>query len=161
MAVIVRPLREGEERTFLDIHTRAVRGLATAHYPPEVIERWSGQPTDARLAAFAANAGHEVRLLAEMDGEPVGLGVMVVANADLRACYVVPEAARKGVGTALVRAIEELAGQNGLEKLELRSSLNAEPFYLSLGYQSEGRTEIRLGEQPMTAVRMSKSINRY
>ena len=158
MAVTVRPMRSGEERTFLDIHTRSVRGLAMAHYPPEVIDRWAAQPTPAFLERFAANPDNELRLLAELDGEPVGLGVLVVAHAELRACYVVPEAARRGVGTALVRAIEELAAQNGLGTLHLHASLNAEPFYLSLGYQSRGGEEIRLGGQPMVTVKMSKSI---
>lgn len=158
MAVIVRPLRQGEERTLFHIHTRAVRGLAAGHYPPEVIEAWTRHPTDERLRAIAANPDNEVRLLAELDGEPVGLGALVIANSELRACYVVPEAARKGVGTALVRAMEDIAAQNGVESLRLRSSLNAEPFYLSLGYESEGRVEIMLGTQSMTAVKMKKSV---
>ncbi len=47
---------------------------------------------------------------------------------ELRACYVVPEAARKGVGSALVTEIERIPAENGLTQLDLQASTNAEPF---------------------------------
>jgi putative acetyltransferase len=89
----------------------------------------------------------------------VGLGALVLSSAELRACYVVPEAARRGVGTALAREIERLAKENGLRQLELLASVNAEPFYSSLGYQVVERTEhiLRTG-CAMAAVRMTKRL---
>ena len=157
--VTVRPLGVNEERTFLEIHTRSVRGLAAPHYPAEVIDAWTLPITDKTLAELSQNPDGEIRLIAELDGEPVALGVLVVSNEELRACYVVPEAARKGVGTALVSEIERIARQHGLRRLELFASINAEPFYTSLGYRSNGRTEfvLRTG-QPMSAVKMEKEL---
>ena len=159
MAIIVRPLRPGEERMFLKLHSRSVRGLATGHYSPEVIEAWTVPLTDENLRGFVENRDNEIRLIAELDGEPAGLGVIVLAGSELRACYVVPEAARKGVGRALVREIERIATENGLDRLELLASVNAEPFYASLGYRSESRTEhvLRTGHA-MAAVQMTKRL---
>src|SRR5688572_4178504 len=108
---------------------RSVRGLAAADYPPRVIDAWAGPLNEER---FLANPDKEIRLIADLDGVPVGFGALVLAPAELRACYVVPEAARKGVGTALVREIERIAVENGIERLDLLSSLNAEPFYAAL-----------------------------
>ena len=79
------------------------------------------------------NHDDEIRLVAELDGELVGIGALVLADSELRACYVVPAAARKGVGSALVAEIERIARQHGLTHLELLSSLTAEPFYRALG----------------------------
>lgn len=45
--------------------------------------------------AFLKNPEREIRLMAALDGEVVGLGVLVVAKAELRACYVMPEAATR------------------------------------------------------------------
>ena len=152
----MRPLRADEGRLFLELHTRSVRGLAAAYYPPEVLDAWTVPITEDQLRNFTRNADQEVRIIAELEGEPAGLGALVVANSELRACYVVPEAAHKGVGTAIVREIERLALEHGLDHLHLLASLNAEPFYATLGYQSEGRTELTLRGQPMTAVKMRK-----
>jgi putative acetyltransferase len=70
-----------------------------------------------------------------------------------------PEAARKGVGTALVREIERIAEESGLQRLELLASVNAESFYTFLGYQADGRTELvlRTGVS-MAAVKMVKTL---
>lgn len=157
--ITVRPLRSNEGRKFLDIHTRSIRGLAAGYYSPEVIEAWTVPMTEDNLRSFLENSDDEIRLLAELDGEAVGLGVLVPLSSELRACYVVPEAARKGVGTALVREIERIAKEKGLERLELLASVNAEPFYASLEYRPECRTEhvLRTGH-PMAAVKMSKRL---
>src|SRR4029079_2074558 len=98
-------------------------------------------------------------LIAELDGEAVGLGALVLEGAELRACYVVPEAAGKGVGRALVRELERLARSNGLRQLELLASVNAERFYASLEYRPEHRTEhvLRTGQR-MAAVKMTKTL---
>ena len=159
MAVTVRPLGAGEARTFLQIHSRSIRGLAAGHYPQEVIEAWTVPVTEETIRGFLDNPDHEIRLVAELNGEPAGIGALVVQTSELRGCYVVPEASRKGVGAALVAEIERLARTYGLERLELLASVNAEPFYSSLGYQSEQRTEhvLRTG-QAMAAVRMSKML---
>ena len=156
MPVVVRPIRLTEAAIFSQIHSRSVRGLAAGHYSPLVIEAWTGPLNEER---FLANLDQEIRLIAELDGEPVGFGALVLAPAELRACYVVPEAARSGVGTALVREIERIAIQNGVERLDLLSSVNAEPFYAALGYESTEATEhILQSGQVMAAVKMSKTL---
>ena len=143
---------------FLDVHARSIRGLASGHYPPEVIDAWCVPANDDAVAAFTKNADNELRLLAEIHGKVVGLGALVLKSSDLRACYVLPEAARKGVGTALVREMERRAAVHHLDRLELLSSINAEPFYAALGYTSEGSIEHNVRGQPMAAVMMSKRL---
>jgi putative acetyltransferase len=98
-------------------------------------------------------------LIAELDGEPVGLGSLVVDNAELRACYVVPEAARRGVGSALVTEMERIARDRGLTHLELHASINAELFYTRLGYETLERKDhvLRSGLR-MAAVKMRKNL---
>ena len=161
MAITVRPLRPDEDdaRTFFDIHTRAILGLAAEWYPIEVIDAWARRPNDEGIRRFLVNPESEIRLLAELDGVPTGLGVLVAKNSELRACYVVPEGARRGVGSAIVREIERLAREHGLRHLHLHSSLNAEPFYAALGYESTERSEhvMRSGLR-MAAIKMRKHL---
>jgi putative acetyltransferase len=156
-------MRDDEARTFLEIHGRSVRGLAAEHYSAEVMAAWAGPAavTDEGVRHFLKNPDNEIRLIAELDGVPAGLGALVVANAELRACYVVPDAARRGVGSALVKEMERIAQDRGLTHLELHSSANAEPFYAALGYEAGERGEhvLRSGLR-MEAVKMRKSLSR-
>src|SRR4030095_11636288 len=111
------------------------------------------------LRELLENRDHEIRLIAELDGAAVGLGAVVLAHSELRACYVVPEAERKGGGSALGRKIERIAKANGLLRLELLASVNAEPFYVSLDYHPDCRTAPLLSTgQPMAAVKMTKTL---
>ena len=157
--VVVRALRPDEIGVYLDIHSRAIRGLAAGHYPAEVIDKWVVAPTPENVRALMRNDEGEIRLIAELAGEPVGIGALVPANSELRACYVVPEAARRGCGSALVREIERIAREQGVERLDLAASLNAEAFYAAHGYGVRQRSEVVLGNgQPMAAVWMTKRL---
>lgn len=159
MTITIREMRPEEARAFLDIHTRSVRGLAASHYPPEVIDAWVVPATNENVRGFLENPDGELRLLAELDGVLVGLGCLVVQNAELRACYVAPEAARKGVGSALVREIERIAREHGLDHLHLDASINAESFYSALGYEVVERGEhVWPSGQRMEAVMMRKAL---
>jgi len=155
----VRVASREDLRAFIDIHHRSVHGLASGHYPPEVLEAWAPPMTEGEWQRFEANTDGEIRLLAELDGKAVGIGALVVADAELRACYVVPEAARKGVGSALVAEIERLARAHGLLQLSLQASVNAEPFYAAHGYEVAERGEhvLRNGRR-MAAVQMTKRL---
>lgn len=78
---------------------------------------------------------------------------------DLRVVYVSPEGARQGCGSALVYEIERIARNNGVARLTLHASLNAEQFYLNLGYRVLERTEVALPNgHRMAVVRMGKDL---
>jgi putative acetyltransferase len=159
MPVTVRPLRADEGRTYLGIVNSAIRGLARHHYPPDTIESWVVPVTDEAVRDLMLNLDYEIRLVAELDGTPVGIGALVVERSELRACYVSPEAARRGCGSALVREIERLARENGLTRLELAGSINAEPFYAAHGYEVRERSEVVLRDgHRMSAVWMQKNL---
>jgi putative acetyltransferase len=99
MALVIREMRDDDARSFLEVHHAAVRRIAVRDYPSEVIEAWAPLPiTQAVVEAVIANPEDEIRFLAERDGHIVGLACLVIANNELRACYVAPEEARTGVG---------------------------------------------------------------
>jgi putative acetyltransferase len=162
MSIKVREMLNGDALAFLQVHHAAVRGLAAKDYPPEVVEDWAPMPiTDQRIERFLTNADGELRLVAEIEGGIVGIGVLVLAKSELRACYVAPQAARTGVGSALMHELERIARDNGLAHLQLDSSLTAEPFYLAHGYTVRGRGEhtLRSGRR-MACVKMEKALQR-
>jgi len=56
----------------------------------------------------------------------------------LRGMAVVPEARRRGVGAALVRACEEHARARGGTRMWFNARIDALPFYFALGYEAIG-----------------------
>ena len=159
MTVTVRPLRDDEIRLYLEIHERAIRGLAGSHYSQDDIEGWVVPATDENLRRLMRNADREIRFIAELDGNPVGIGALVVEKSELLAVYVAPESARQGCGSALVREIERTARDNKVTRLMLCASLNAEQFYVKLGYSALARTEVVLpNDHRMAVVRMERHL---
>jgi putative acetyltransferase len=142
--LVLRTLRADEVRVYLDIVNTSILGLAADHYPPEVIAQWVLAITDETIRDLTLNTDREIRFIAELDGIPVGMGALVLERSELRACYVAPHAARRGCGSAIVREIERVARENGLTRLELAASLNAEPFYAAHGYKVRERSEVVL-----------------
>jgi putative acetyltransferase len=158
-SIAVRQMLPKDARLFLEIHHAAVRDLASKDYQPTVIEVWAPLPiTDKAVESFLANPDNEIRLVAEVAGEVVGIGAIVAGKAELRACYVLPEMARKGIGLSLVREIERIAQDLHLTHLELDASVNSEAFYAALGYEVVDRTEHVLSPsgQHMPCVKMQK-----
>jgi putative acetyltransferase len=159
MACVVRVLHEDELRSYVDIVNSAITGLATTHYAPKIIHAWIVPVTDETLNQLRLNQDREIRLVAELNGQLVGIGALVVERSELRACYVLPTAARQGVGTALVNAIEAIARTNGLDHLAFAASLNAEPFYRAMGYCVRERSAVVLRNGlRMDAVWMHKEL---
>jgi putative acetyltransferase len=115
--------------------------------------------TDENVRQFLENPDKEMRLVAELNGAIVGIGALVLASNELRACYVDPDAVRQGVGSALVARIEQIARDDGLTYLHVDSSVTAEPFYRALGYGVRERGEhVRRSGLRMLCVKMHKSI---
>ena len=153
-------MRPDDARRFLEVHHQSVRGLAVNDYPGDVIEAWAPLPiTDDRVARFLVNRDDEIRIVAEIDGAVVGIGALVVAHAELRACYVAPGAARRGVGTAIVGDLERQAREHGLRSLTLEASVTAEPFYVALGYSTVRRGTLAIAPGvSMAAITMQKTF---
>jgi putative acetyltransferase len=158
--VCIREMRPADARAFLEVHHRAVRELAADDYPLDVIEAWAPLPITPEHVDFVrSTADREYRLVAELDGEIVGIGCLVPKNNELRACYVAPWATRKGVGSAILREIERVARDQGVMTLRADSSLTAEPFYRVNGYEiCESSDHVLNNGARMACVRISKSL---
>jgi GNAT superfamily N-acetyltransferase len=82
-----------------------------------------------------------------------------VDNARIRAFFVHPEWARRGVGTLILDACESAAMQAGFRSFELGATLTGERLYRVRGYEAVERVEapLRNGEL-LPVIRMVKRI---
>lgn len=160
MPVSVREMRPEDAGAFLEVHHAAVRELAAADYPSKVIETWAPLPIAAEHVAFVrSNPDREYRLVAESEDRIVGIECLAAQKGEILACYVAPSASRSGIGSAILRALERVAGDRGEFLLELDSSLAAEPFYRSHGYEVQGVGEHVLNNGTLMAyIRLRKYL---
>ncbi len=78
--------------------------------------------------------------------------------ARIRAFFVAPEAARGGVGAALLAACEAAAIAHGFRRAALMATLPGEPFYARHGYVAGAATTLDLDGVPVRFVAMEKNL---
>jgi GNAT superfamily N-acetyltransferase len=81
--------------------------------------------------------------------------------AKIRAFFVHPDWARRGVGTAILDACESAAITAGFTRLEMGATLTGVPFYAARGYRASERFNVPLSNgESLPIVRMKKSVAR-
>jgi GNAT superfamily N-acetyltransferase len=134
--------------------TRSIRELCRLDHGgrESVLREWCGQKTPAVLAAALADPGmFWVVATRPKDDALLGVGLLG-AGGLVHAVYVHPEFARRGVGSALLSALEREARRRGLSVLSLESTATAHPFYRFRGFEDDGPKVLRFGgvaAQPM------------
>lgn len=129
-----RQAEDGDARRVLSIKQTAIESTADT-YSEAQIDAW--RPTAEALPAFerAVNSEQFVVLLAETGDVAAGYGVLNTEAARVEAVYVDPAHAGVGIGSSLVGQLETRARMLGLAAVDVVASVNAAPFYASLGYE--------------------------
>ena len=80
-------------------------------------------------------------------------------QARIRAFFVGPRWARRGIGAGIIEACESAAIAHGFRGMELAATLPGEPFYKTMGYEEVERIEVPLpGGRALPIVRMRKLL---
>lgn len=158
----IRSARAADLRRIANVHFDAVRANAAEAYPPEIVWHWAAAYDDpARLVELRAGLALRTVLVivAEVDGEVCGFGAVSPSADEIYAVSVAPAVGRRGVGSAILRRLEELAAQRGASRLRVQASLNAEPFYRANGYNVDRQGIFHLkSDVEMACVIMSKEL---
>lgn len=113
-----------------DIRKESIKAECVEYYPTEVIEPWlngslpEGFASELESNFYVASEGNEI----------IGLGALSYSENRIYAIFVKPEFMGKGVGKQIMLFLEALAVKNNITTIYLDSTLNAAPFYRSLGY---------------------------
>lgn len=179
MEVTLRPARLDERPALEQLIAESARGLSRADYSAAQIEA-------AIRSVFGVDTDlihDQTYFVAEHDGVLVGCGgwskrktlfggdqygareagLLDPASdaARIRAFFVHPGWARRGVGRALLRRCEEEAAAQGFRALELMATLPGVRLYQALGYVGDERVIYDLGDGVTIAfVPMRKELAR-
>jgi len=104
-----------------------------------------------RRTLFGADRGHTSDAASVLDP--------ACDPARIRAFFVHPACARRGIAAALMRLCEQAAADAGFKTMELVATLAGEPLYAASGFAAVEHFEIPLvGTLAMAVVRMRKDI---
>ncbi|HTU32776.1 MAG TPA: GNAT family N-acetyltransferase [Candidatus Acidoferrum sp.] len=79
--------------------------------------------------------------------------------AKIRAFFIHPDWARRGIGTMILDACEAAAKAAGFKRLEMGATLSGVPFYCTKGYAAIENVDVPLADgERFAIVRMGKSI---
>ena len=127
--MLLRPYRTGDGRRVVQLIGETIDACYRGIYPPEVIAYFHTHHGLRRVAKRArmghsvvVEAGPELVATGSLEGEYIG-GV-----------FVRPDGQRRGVGRAVMAALEEQARATGVREVWLNVSLPARGFYEALGY---------------------------
>lgn len=105
---------------------------------PATIQQWLENKTVENFRAWLASKNNFC-VVTELDGHVNGVG-MINRSGEIQLCYLAPESQGRGVGSAILAALENEARAWGLKKLRLESTVSARAFYERRGYIPGGKT---------------------
>jgi putative acetyltransferase len=143
-------------------HLDSIQSIGPAFYPPDVVEAWgAGLTPDIYVKAMAG--GEAFFVATGNPGEPAVLGFSTHradGGQDGVSVYVRGGAARRGVGTALLRLAEEHARSHGAKTIRIQASLAGVDFYKANGFRETRRGTARLlSGRAMPCVFMRKTLS--
>ena len=157
----IRPARAADGPAIEQLHGEFIRRLAVSYYSPAQLESvLAGGMLDRALVAagtyYVAELGD--RLVGSGGWMPVGRDPGGRWRARIRAIFVHPDWARRGIGRRLVAHAETAAAETGFGIFELEASLPGVPLYQSLGYREVARCGLAMPDgATLPDVRMEKA----
>ena len=143
--LLVREARHEDAERALSVLKRSIVELCVADHQndPETLAHWLANKTPERFAAWLADPSSAL-FVAELGEHVRGVG-RVGRVGRIQLCYAEPGYQRRGIGTAMLRALEQRARDWRLLALTLDSSLDACAFYAHHGYHRAGPAMDALG----------------
>ncbi len=153
-------------RIHVDAWRVAYRGIVTATY----LERFTYAKREAAFRQAIAAGTEETYLVDDDDGQAVGiLTIGASRDADLDAAttgelwgiYLLPTHWRRGLGTQLGHATEQILHARGCRDIVLwvlADNQDARRFYAAMGFGEDGAAKILQLGRPLRAIRYRKRL---
>lgn len=151
----LRPFLPADTMALRDLFAQSIEELTQDDYDEDQRLAWIAQAEDA--SQFAKRLGEMTTLVVQVNGEHLGFASLKT-NTVLDMLYVHPHHAGQGVGTALVEAMEKIAGARGAAAISVDASETAVLFFEGRGYQPMQRNSIPVADQWLTNTTMTKQL---
>ena len=156
----LRQAAEPDIVSFREVARRSIFELCDAWYSQDELQAWFGEYPAA--AVYRRWLRTRMLVVAEQANRVIGFAQLDPQRAAIEAMHVLPECAGCGVGSGLVRTLEELAARQGFSNLSVEASVNAAAFYERCGYVRLGAARFicRNGRE-LEAVKLRKALQAH
>ena len=151
----LRPMLMVDVPVLAAIFQASVEELGEEDYDEAQRGAWASAADDE--PAFGARLAGSLTLVATIANAPVGF-IVLEGKDEIAMLYVYPAAARQGVASLLLNAIEKLAGGRGTKKLVTDASDTAKPFFEARGFEAQQRQTVAIGDIWFGNTRMTKVL---
>ena len=154
-APVLRPFLPADTPVLAAIFTAAIEELTGDDYSADQQEAWASVADDEE--AFGGRLAGELTLIASLANAPVGFASLKGKDR-IEMLYVHPNAAGQGVASALLDALEKLAGGRGAKSLTVEASDNAQDFFRKRGYVAQQRNSVTINGEWLANTTMQKTL---
>jgi putative acetyltransferase len=151
----LRPFLPADTPVLAAIFAAAIQELTGDDYNETQQEAWASVADDE--AEFGKKLAGGLTLIASLENAPVGFASLRGKD-HIDMLYVHPNAAGQGVASALLDALEKLAGARGAEKLTVEASDNAQEFFRKRGYVAQQRNTVTINGEWLANTTMQKAL---
>ena len=148
--MILRKYRPEDGAETLKLFYDTVHSVCCKDYRKEQLDAWAEKDRDEEK--WNRSLLKNNCLIAEEDGKILGFADMD-ENGYLDRLYVGKDCQRKGVATALCRALEEMSGKSSFS---VHASITARPFFEKMGYKTVKEQTVERKGVKMTNFIMQK-----
>jgi putative acetyltransferase len=152
----LRPFLPADTPVLAAIFTAAIEELTGDDYSIDQREAWAAVADDEE--AFGKKLAGELTLIATLGNAPIGFASLKGKD-HIDMLYVHPSAAGKGVASALLDALEKLAGGRGAKDLTVDASDNALDFFKKRGYVAKQRNSVTINGEWLANTTMQKVLS--
>ena len=158
----IRRAAEPDLPAVAEVHRASIREIAPAFYPPRVVAHWGRERdieeyrrgmVDHGDAIFVAEAAHRPSRFLGFSHYRFHEG-----RHYLKGLFVRGTVARRGLGTRLLRVVEDFARAAGATELYVEGSLSGEAFYKARGFTELSRHKHAMGQSEIEAIVMQKQL---
>ncbi len=154
-AISLRPFLPADADALSELYRASIHELAAEDYDEAQIFAWASLGEDED--AFGKRLSEGLTLVAMLEGEIVGFASLKGKDV-IDMLYVHPDAARMGVATTLVDALEKLAGARGATSVTTDASETASPFFVRRGYTPLARNTVLVDDEWLANTSMKKDL---
>ena len=130
--IVVRRFRPIDAEAVVALFRETIRRVNIRDYSLEQVKAWA--PDEIDVEAWRTKLSTRFSVVAELNGRLVGFGDL--ENADqLGHLYVHADHQTRGIGQALLSALEAEARRLGTQRFFTEGSITAKPFFERLGYR--------------------------
>lgn len=157
-----RAAKSKDAKDLIAVHFKAVQSISKDDYDKQTLTAWSPKPNTQRvqwMAAFVESDNVRCYVATNKKSKVLGMAIYLIAEQCIKSLYVDPKHSGLGIGTRLFKRVEELANRKAANKVHLKASVNAVPFYKNLGFKCiKEDKQILSNGSSMEAIFMEKAI---